>query len=341
MILDICDEYNNYIEEAAEIIKNGGLVGMPTETVYGLAANAFNEEAVAAIFKLKGRPQDNPLIVHVDGILMARQLGEMDERAEKLAAEFWPGPLTMVVKSTGKIPASVSAGLDTLGLRMPDNDAALSLISASGVPIAAPSANKSGSPSPTTAVHVAADFGEDLEILDAGECRIGLESTVIDMTHETPIILRPGAITQEMFEACIGKAECANAFEPFDGAKPAAPGMKYKHYAPKADVTVVEGKSDSVTEAIKYLYDKDLKKGEKPLVLASRENKRYYGRRDIKETGSVHDAGEAAKHIYALLRAADDEGFSKIYFEAVPKTGIGFAVMNRVYKAAAYNIVKV
>ncbi len=341
MILDICDEYHNYIEEAAKTIRGGALVGMPTETVYGLAANAFDEQAVAAIFEMKGRPQDNPLIVHVDSLPMARELGEFTEKALSLASQFWPGPLTMVVKSLGLVPVSVSAGLDTVGLRMPDCDAALSLISASGVPIAAPSANKSGSPSPTTAAHVAADFGDSLMILDAGECRIGLESTVIDMTRETPVILRPGAVTQQMIESCIGQVDCAAAFEPYDGDKPAAPGMKYRHYAPKADVTVVEGQNASVTEAIKYLYDKDLKKGEKPLILAARENKKYYGRRDLNETGSIKDAGEAAKNIYALLRRADDEGFSKIYFEAVPKTGIGFAVMNRVYKAAAYNIVKV
>ena len=341
MILDIRDEYHNNIEKAAEAIRGGSLVGMPTETVYGLAADAFNEQAVAAIFDMKGRPQDNPLIVHVDSVPMANELGELTEQTMVLASAFWPGPLTMVVKSTGKLPASVSAGLHTVGLRMPDCDAALSLISASGVPIAAPSANKSGSPSPTTAAHVAADFGESLLILDAGECRIGLESTVIDLTHETPVILRPGAVTQQMIEERIGKVSCAAAFEPFDGDKPAAPGMKYRHYAPKAAMTVVEGLSASVTEAIKYLYDKDLKKGESPLILAARENKKYYGKRDLKETGSIKDAGEAAKSIYALLRCADDEGFSKIYFEAVPKTGIGFAVMNRVYKAAAYNIVKV
>lgn len=341
MILDIRGEYHNYIEEAAQTIRGGGLVGMPTETVYGLAASAYDEQAVAAIFAMKGRPQDNPLIVHVDSMPMASELGELDEKAWQLAAAFWPGPLTLVVKSLGRLPASVSAGLDTVGLRMPDCDAALSLISASGVPLAAPSANRSGSPSPTTAAHVAADFGQSLLVLDAGECRIGLESTVIDLTRGVPVILRPGAVTQRMIEGCIGAVECAAAFAPFDGERPAAPGMKYRHYAPKAGVTVVEGQSASVTEAIRYLYDKDVKRGEKPLVLAARENKRYYGRRDLKETGSIRNAGETAQRIYALLRSADDEGYSRVYFEGVPKTGIGFAVMNRVYKAAAYHIVKV
>lgn len=329
------------IESAAEIIKSGGLVGMPTETVYGLAANAFDADAVAGIFAAKGRPQDNPLIVHVDGLLMARQIGEMDERAEALAERFWPGPLTLVVKSRGVVPQAVTAGLDTVGLRMPDCDMALSLISASGVPIAAPSANKSGTPSPTSAAHVMQDFGEALMVLDAGECAIGIESTVIDLTPSVPVILRPGAVTQQMIEACIGAVASANAFEPNVAQKPASPGMKYRHYAPKARMTVVEGRAESVTEAIKYLYDKDVKKGEKPVVIALRENKRHYGKRDVFVSGTAADAAEAARSLYTLLREADDQLVTHIYFEAVPKAGIGYAVMNRVYKAASYNIVKV
>lgn len=334
-------QHSSIIETAAQAIKQGGLVAMPTETVYGLAANALNADAVAAIFVAKGRPQDNPLIVHVDGLVMARHLGEMDERAEALAAQFWPGPLTLVVKSLGTVPPVVTAGLDTVGLRMPDCDMALSLISAASVPLAAPSANKSGSPSPTSAAHVLSDFGEALLIIDGGDCRIGLESTVLDVSGALPVILRPGAVTQQMIEACIGKVECANAFAPIEEQSPASPGMKYRHYAPKAVVTVVEGGAASVTDAIKYLYDKDIKRGEKPLVMAARESKRVYGRRDVVVTGSVSDAREAAKNLYALLRAADDNGYSRIYFEAVLKEGIGYAVMNRVYKAASYNIVKV
>ena len=334
-------QHSTIIEKAAQIIKQGGLVAMPTETVYGLAANALCANAVAAIFAAKGRPQDNPLIVHVDGLLMARELGDLNQRAEALAAQFWPGPLTLVVKSRGSVPQVVTAGLDTVGLRMPDCDMALSLISAAGVPLAAPSANKSGSPSPTSAAHVVSGFGDDLLIIDGGECRIGLESTVIDVSGDMPVILRPGAVTQQMIEKCIGKVECASAFTPSEEQTPASPGMKYRHYAPRAAVTVVEGASASVIEAIKYLYDKDIKKGEKPLVMASRENKRFYGRRDVSVTGSQGDAREAAKNLYAMLRAADDEGYSCIYYEAVPKEGIGYAVMNRVYKAASYNIVKV
>jgi len=328
------------IEKAAHIIIEGGLVAMPTETVYGLAANALDAEAVSRIFTAKGRPDDNPLIVHVDGLMMARQTGVMNERAQALAERFWPGPLTLVVKSLGMLPLIVTAGLDTVGIRMPDCDTALSLISAAGVPLAAPSANKSGSPSPTTAAHVAKDFGDELFVIDGGACSVGLESTVIDLTADVPVILRPGVVTQQMIEECIGSVENASA-EFLSNAAPAAPGMKYRHYAPLAMVTVVEGHAVSVAEAIKYLYDKDLKKGEKPLVMALRENKRYYGRRDIVITGSSGDPGEAAKKLYALLRAADEQQYSRIYFEAVPKEGIGYAVMNRVYKAASYNIVKV
>ncbi len=341
MILDINDKLNEYIIQAAQEIKSGGLVAMPTETVYGLAASALDEAAVAGIFALKGRPQDNPLIVHVDSVPMARGIAAFNDKAEQLAAAFWPGPLTMVLPSLGVVPASVTAGLDTVGIRMPDCDAALALISAAGLPLAAPSANKSGSPSPTTASHVAQDFGEDLLILDAGMSGIGVESTVVDMTREIPVILRPGAVTQEMLSEVIGAVDTAKAFEPMEEGQPSAPGMKYRHYAPAARMTVVEGDTVSIAEAIKYLYDKDIKKGEKPLVLAAKESKRYYGRREVVVTGSAGDVREAARSLYALLRQADEQEFTSIYFEAVPKTGIGFAVMNRVYKAAAYNIVRV
>lgn len=332
---------NTAIETAARVIRSGGLVGMPTETVYGLAGSALDESAVAGIFAAKGRPQDNPLIVHVDGLVMAGRVGVLCARAQALAERFWPGPLTLVVQSTGVVPPTVTAGLDTVALRMPDCDVALSLISAAGVPLAAPSANKSGSPSPTSAAHVARDFGDKLLILDGGECPVGIESTVIDVSRGVPVILRPGAVTRQMIEECIGEVKSANALAPDGEAAPAAPGMKYRHYAPEAVVTVVEGEAASVSEAIKFLYDKDIKKGEKPLVMAARENKRYYGRRDVVVTGSIRDAGEAAKKLYALLRGADDAQYSRIYFEAVPKEGIGYAVMNRVYKAASYNIVKV
>jgi L-threonylcarbamoyladenylate synthase len=339
MILHLNGEYKENINTAAGVIKNGGLVAFPTETVYGLGANALDETAVKSIFEMKGRPQDNPLIVHVDSTLAARRIAAFNDKAEKLADAYWPGPLTMVLPSIG-IPASVSAGLDTVGVRMPDCDAALSLIAAAGVPIAAPSANRSGSPSPTRAEHVHSDFGDSLLILDAGECSIGVESTVVDMTKDVPVILRPGAITLDMIKECIGDAQAASASFEGDGPPP-APGMKYRHYAPKASVTVVEGGEASVAEAIKYLYDKDVKKGDSPLIMASRENKKYYGRRETLVTGSAGDPREAARSLYGLLREADEKAFTSIYFEAIQKTGIGFAVMNRVYKAAAYNIVKV
>ncbi|MDD5018331.1 MAG: L-threonylcarbamoyladenylate synthase [Eubacteriales bacterium] len=340
MILSLIDEYKENIEKAAEMIRAGGVVAFPTETVYGLGANATDEAAVARIFALKGRPGDNPLIVHVDSIPEAQRAAVFCDKANILAERFWPGPLTLVLKNRG-LPGAVTAGLDTVGVRMPDCDAALSLISASGVPIAAPSANKSGSPSPTKPEHVQKDFGEDLMILDAGECSVGLESTVIDMTRDIPVILRPGAVTREMIRECIGEAAYTESFSPDEQETPMSPGMKYRHYAPRAAVTVVEGNNISVAEAIKYLYDKDIKKGDKPLIMASRENKIHYGKRDVVLTGSVYHPYEAAKCLYGLLRDADEDGYTNIYFEAIPKTGIGFAVMNRISKAAAYNIVKV
>ena len=250
MIVNLDCEYVQNINKAAQMILDGGVVAFPTETVYGLGANANNEEAVSRIFVLKGRPQDNPLIVHVDSTLSAEQVAEFNDRARALAARFWPGPLTLVLKKKD-LPSAVTAGLDTVGVRMPDCDAALSLISAAGVPVAAPSANKSGSPSPTLAVHVEKDFGEALLILDAGECSVGVESTVIDMTQEVPVILRPGAVTLEMIQACIGDAVCAEAFAPPESTAPRSPGMKYGHYAPQAEMTVVEGNNISVAEAIK------------------------------------------------------------------------------------------
>ena len=340
MIQDIRQDYKNHIEEAAEVIRSGGLVAFPTETVYGLGANALDDVAVRGIFAAKGRPGDNPLIVHVDGVTEAEEIAQMTDEARKLADAFWPGPITLVLKSRGGMQA-VSAGLDTVAVRMPDNDAALSLISAAGVPIAAPSANKSGSPSPTTAAHVLSDFGEELMILDAGACEVGVESTVVDMTADVPSILRPGAITQEMIEEVIGEIACAPSFTPSDVEKPMSPGMKYRHYAPRAKMTVVEGDHVSVAEAIKYLYDKDIKGGEIPLAMISREHKKYYGRREVMVTGSYYSPAEAAGRLYALLREADDGDYGSIYFEALPREGIGFAVMNRVYKASAYNIVRV
>ena len=340
MILNLNGEYKENIEKAAQVIRDGGLVAFPTETVYGLGASAADERAVAEIFALKGRPGDNPLIVHVDSIPAAESIAVFSEKAQKLAATFWPGPLTLVMQSKG-LPGAVTAGLSTVGVRMPDNDAALSLISAAGVPIAAPSANKSGSPSPTLAEHVQNDFGDTLMILDAGECSVGLESTVIDMMAQIPTVLRPGAVTLEMIQECVGDAACAEAFAPHEQGTPASPGMKYRHYAPLAAVTVVEGNNLSVAEAIKYLYDKDIKKGDNPLVMATKENRIHFGKRNIVVTGSIHNPQEIAKRLYGILRNADEAGHTHIYFEAIPKAGIGFAVMNRIYKAAAYNIVKV
>ncbi len=340
MIANLGKNYKEYIDKAAEIIKSGGLVAFPTETVYGLGANALDDDAVAKIFEAKGRPQDNPIIVHVNSVAMARKIAKLSERARKLADAFWPGPLSIVVPAIG-LGSRVTAGLKTVAVRMPDNDAALSLICAADLPIAAPSANKSGSPSPTTALHVQNDLDEDIMVLDDGECSVGVESTVIDLSHAVPVILRPGAVTKEMIEECIGKVDIAEAFSDNEEDKPASPGMKYRHYAPAAKVTVIEGNHISVAESAKFLYDKDIKLGEKPLIMASRENRKYYGKRDVVVTGSVYSPQEAAKNLYALLRKADEDGYSVIYFEALPKEGIGFAVMNRIYKASAYNIVKV
>lgn len=340
MIADLKDNYKEHIKKAADVINTGGLVAFPTETVYGLGANAYDEEAVRNIYKAKGRPQDNPIIVHVDGMDMAQRIAQFNNKAIKLAEEFWPGPLSMVLPAKD-MNKTVTAGLDTVAVRMPDCDAALSLISAAGVPIAAPSANKSGSPSPTSAQHVEEDLEGKILVLDAGQCNVGVESTVIDVSKDIPMVLRPGAITKKMIEECVGETHAAEAFSEYKEDKPSSPGMKYRHYAPIAKVTVIEGNHISVAESAKYLYDKDIKLGEKPLIMASKENKKYYGRRDVVVTGSINSPEEAAKNLYAMLRKADEDGYSSIFYEALPKEGIGFAVMNRIYKASAYNIVKV
>jgi len=271
---------------------------------------------------------------------MAQEIAVWNDKALKLAEEFWPGPLSIVLPAKG-INKTVTAGLDTVAVRMPDCDAALSLISAAGVPLAGPSANKSGSPSPTSAEHAEADHDGKILVLDAGACSVGVESTVIDVSNEVPMVLRPGAVTKRMIQECIGEVEAAEAFSEEQEETPASPGMKYRHYAPLAKVTVIEGNHISVAESAKYLYDKDIKAGEKPLVMASRENKKYYGRRDLVVTGSRLSPEQAAKNLYAQLRQADEDGYSTIYFEGLCREGIGFAVMNRIYKAAAYNIVKV
>ncbi len=324
------------IKEAAAIIKRGGLVAFPTETVYGLGADALNPEAVAKVYEAKGRPSDNPMIVHIG---KASNIGELTPRLSPdivtLIENFWPGPLTLVVKRKPSVPDRTTGGLDTVGVRMPDSPIALDLINWSGCPIAAPSANLSGKPSPTRAADVIEDLkGKVDAIIEGPDCRVGIESTVLDVSGETPTILRPGIITPESIEAAIGKKVAVDPAlyinRPRDvnseEFKPKSPGMKYRHYAPKADMIVIEGGRDKVKAEIERLKGLNERMGNKVGVILF-EEKAFI---------------EAAHDFFARLRDLDREDVDLILAGAMSDTdGVGFAVMNRMLKSAGYNIVKV
>lgn len=333
------------IKAAAAIINNGGLVAFPTETVYGLGANALDADAVARIYEAKGRPSDNPMIVH---IARASDIGQLTPMLSAdivaIIDNFWPGPLTMVLKKKPGVPDRTTGGLDTVAVRMPDSKAALSLINMAGCPIAAPSANLSGSPSPTRAKDVIADMDGRIDAVISGEdCRVGIESTVVDMTGDVPTILRPGIITAENIEAAIGKkvqydkslfkgAELGSldpaegSQDGVDGFKPKSPGMKYKHYAPKAQMTVIEGRRDKVKSEIERIKALNEKLGLKVGVIL------------FEEQAFI----EAAHDFFSRLRDLDNEGVDLILAGALSdKDGVGFAVMNRMLKSAGYNIAKV
>ncbi len=329
--------------QAAQLIRSGELVGMPTETVYGLGANALDETAVMKIFAAKGRPADNPLIVHVSCVEeIAPLVREIPLAARKLMDAYWPGPMTLILPKADCIPSAVSAGLDTVGIRLPASEAARALISASGCPIAAPSANRSGKPSPTTAQHVFEDMdGRIPMILDGGACEVGVESSVIDATGEVPVILRPGGITPEMVEAVVGVvAVDEHVMSPLEaGDVVRSPGMKYKHYAPKAKTVIFDGEAAHVIAAICARYDAAQAAGERPAILGFDEHD--FGTRTRISLGSVKRPGEAAARLFAALRELDERGETVALCEAVEATGIGLAVMNRMGRAAGFDIERV
>ena len=331
------------IREAAQLIRKGELVGMPTETVYGLGANALNEEAVKKIFEAKGRPGDNPLIVHVSCLAEIPPLvKEIPENAKRLMEAFWPGPMTLILPKSDLIPSCVSAGLDTVGIRLPASEAARDLIRESGCPIAAPSANRSGRPSPTTAQHVFEDMdGRILMILDGGDSEVGVESSVIDATGEVPVILRPGGITPEMVAEVLGSvAVDEHVMSPLaEGDIVRSPGMKYKHYAPKAKTVIFDGKAENVIAAICARYDEAEAAGETPAILGFDEHD--FGGRTRISLGSVKRPQEAAARLFAALRELDERGETVALCEAVEATGIGLAVMNRMGRAAGFDIERV
>lgn len=334
------------LQEAATILRSEGLVAFPTETVYGLGGDALDTEAAKKIYAAKGRPSDNPLIVHIADVESLRELAEeVPEQAYKLADKFWPGPLTMILRKSNKVPYGTTGGLDTVAIRMPNNKIALQLIKDSGVFIAAPSANTSGRPSPTRAEHVIEDLSGKIDmIIDGGAVGIGLESTIVDLTSEVPAILRPGYITKEMLEEVIGPVEVDKAIlskKVDPNLKPKAPGMKYKHYAPKADLTIVEGEARLVIDAINGYAKSQEDKGFKVGIIATDETYDAYHASYVKTIGSRYDEEQIARGLYAILREFDEEDVDVIYSEGFSESNFGQAIMNRLLKAAGYHVVEV
>ena len=337
-------EDNAIISKAGEIIRAGGLVAFPTETVYGLGGDALNPEASGKIYAAKGRPSDNPLIIHICKLEdITKIVSDLPERAKRLAQEFWPGPLTMVLPKADIVPKQTTGGLDTVAVRMPVDPTALAFIEAAGGYVAAPSANVSGRPSPTDAKYVIEDMEGRIEmILDDGAVEIGLESTIVDLTGEIPMLLRPGFITLKMLEDVLGQVDVDKTI--LDGDcldKPKAPGMKYKHYAPKGELTIVTGEEDAVICEINTLSAEMDGRGEKVGIIATDETKDFYHAHSIKSVGMRDDEVSIAKNLYRILREFDDEGITVIYSESFAKGGIGQAIMNRLLKAAGHRILHV
>ncbi len=333
-----------YLREAAAILQQGGLVAFPTETVYGLGAAVTHPQAVQRVYSVKGRPADNPLIVHLDSYeRLPLVAAAIPPAARRLAGKFWPGPLTMVLPKKATIPEEVSAGLPTVAVRVPAHPVALRLLALAGVPVAAPSANLSGRPSPTLGSHVAEDLDGLVEmILDAGPTGVGLESTVLDLTGKTPRILRPGGVTREMLEEVFGAGGVDEA-DPaaMESGRPLAPGMKYRHYAPKAPLYLVVGEPAKVNRYILDRLAEDEKARRKSAVLAYEEDRGYYREALFFSLGERKKPEEAAERLFSLLRACDKAGAEAIYAVAPSYTGLGRAVFNRLWKAAGGNVVEV
>ncbi len=329
------------IEKAGEIIKKGGLVAFPTETVYGLGANALDEEASRKIFEAKGRPSDNPLIAHISSIEMLDDLvKDVSDVAKKLIEKFWPGPMTLIFKKKDIVPDSTTGGLDTLAVRFPRHQIAKALIEKSGLPIAAPSANISGKPSPTTGAHVIEDLSGKVDmIIDGGEVGLGLESTIIDVTDK-PVMLRPGFITQEMLEQVIEEVSIDQTIfkKPSEDFAPKAPGMKYRHYAPKTELVIVRGGAENVAHKIQEeIKDKNA------AIITVDQHLDLYKNVDAKVVswGNLEKMDEIAHKIFESLREVDEWGVDVIYCEAFEEKDLGLAVMNRLTKAAGYQVIDV
>ena len=331
------------LARAGEILKQGGLVAFPTETVYGLGANALDEEAARKTYAAKGRPSDNPLIVHIADVEALSAIVEtIPEKAKRVMAKFWPGPLTLIFHKKDIVPLGTTGGLQTVAVRMPEDEIARGLIRAAGGYVSAPSANTSGRPSPSTAQHVADDMDGKIEmIIDGGSVEIGVESSILDMTVDPPMILRPGAITKEMLEEVIGTVTVDTALlSDASGAAPKAPGMKYRHYAPKAQLMIVNGEPKEAVRAIKQIAYEQERLGYKVGIIATTETLGSYTRGVIKTIGSRSNEGSIAKNLYKVLREFDEEDVDYIYSEAFDAEGMGIAIMNRLDKAAGHHVIQ-
>lgn len=330
------------IRRAGEVIRGGGLVAFPTETVYGLGGDALSPRSAEKIYAAKGRPSDNPLIVHICELGdLYRIASDVSEQALRVAQRFWPGPLTMIFKKTALVPHQTTGGLDTVAVRFPDHPVALAFIRAAGGFVAAPSANTSGRPSPTVGKYVYEDMQGKIEmLLDGGQVGIGVESTILDMTEEIPVILRPGYVTQDMLQEVLGQV-CLDPtmFEVRGDCQPKAPGMKYKHYAPRGQLTIVTGSTGTVRQYIrKQLADKK-EQGFRTGVMVPVEEAETYLADSIKVTGRRTDTAAVARELFKILREFDDENIAYMYCEGVAGDGIGQAVMNRMLKAAGHHVV--
>lgn len=344
-IQDTADIRDEELAEAAEILQNGGLVAFPTETVYGLGANALNEEAAKKIYAAKGRPSDNPLIAHISCMEELEPLvKEIPEAGRKLAKAYWPGPLTMIFPKSSIVPYGTTGGLETVAVRMPSDPVANRLIRLAKVPVAAPSANTSGRPSPTTAQHVWQDMNGRIEmILDGGPVGIGVESTIVDVSGEVPTLLRPGAVTMEMLEKTVGHVEIDPAIQgpPTKDFHPKAPGMKYRHYAPHAQMTLVEGAPEAVAKKINELVREGLGQKLRVGVICTDESRASYPEGLVRSVGERAKEETIAHNLFAVLREFDDLEVDVIYSESFSKDHLGQAIMNRLTKAAGYHILKV
>lgn len=338
------EEKDALLRQAGEILKSGGLVAFPTETVYGLGGDGLNKESAKKIYEAKGRPSDNPLIIHIEDMASLNNIvSYVSPQVQKVAEAFWPGPLTMILPKAEAVPDETTGGLKTVAVRMPSHKVARRLIRYAGGYVAAPSANASGKPSPTLAKYVVEDMDGRIDmVIDGGQVGIGLESTIIDMTVNPPQILRPGFITEEMLERVLGEVDIDRTILDNDSTlAPKAPGMKYRHYAPKGQLTIVAGSPEKVISYINEQTRKAGQTGKKTGIIGSEESLEQYQADVVKSAGSRQDEQAIAHNLYRLLREFDDEEVELIYSEAFHNAGMGQAIMNRLLKAAGHHIVNV